>query len=152
MESEYRKFDLSTLDKPLYTMNIKPLGTLAFMSILGFIMLITLNWRFMLFGVFILANTIFVYIKTPDRPVLSIYNSGIVIFDRQTHVADVYITWDQITQWHYKTGVAFNDVLTITCENSEMFTIESFKGTRIFKYFNKFAKSKERTIQLFKKQ
>ena len=155
MKKSYEFLEKLNLPTPMYRLTLRPTVVLAAMASLGVVVLIAgfwnfkINWLLIFFGLYFIGMVVFSVVMVKDRIVADLYDDQVVVYDKHDQRYGVIIPFAEVESWKYQTGVATGDTLTITLNNGEVFSIESFKSRKIVRHFYKRLPDKEQRRKIF---
>lgn len=127
----------------------------------GSLMFVKGNIWFIVLGVLIVAGTILMYIKFPNRKVADLYDNGVILYPKSQ--PEKTILWDDIKMWRYDQGKGNEDNLLLELKDGTSVGIVLFQRGKLVRSLVKYCPNQDyheirrqqtaqKTIRLFKRK
>ena len=133
---------LAELGKPLAEISYKQKSAVYVVVVLSLLLCITLRWELVVLGVILLLMAMYVAFKVPDRKVIDIYDSFLIVYDFEGALGEK-IDYDNIVEWSCRSDQTGNSGIILRLDNGEVISKDTFMVTKAYRSFNKVIKEKE---------
>lgn len=134
--------ELPANKEPILSVSLKPYRSFIFSIIIGIALFFTMNIAFIIFGIFIIAISVYFIVKIPDRKIIDFYSDSFVVYPVRSDGYCQRVLWDEVVEWNCKVGKAQSDTLTVKLSAGDAIYIESVQSVKIVRMFNKYAEKK----------
>lgn len=141
---ELKIYNIPKEDAPLLTMTIKPRKFLFVILWLS-IILFCISPEYSVIGMVACAICLFALVAMPDRTLLDIYESLLVIYDSHQLDNCYCIYWDEVLTWQYA-RLQQGDRLRIELIDGQRIECDIYRSHKLMFYLHTLAKGKEKKM------
>lgn len=146
---ELKIYNIPQENSVLLTMSIKPRRLLSIIMWVSMIILFT-SQTYSVIGTVGAAISIFALVAMPDRVLLSITETMVVVYDSQQPDTCFCIYWDELLNWQYARKQNY-DKLYFELVDGQKIACDIYPSRKLFFYLNLFASGKEKKMRKRKK-
>ncbi len=141
---ELKIYNIPKENLPLHTMGVKPRQAILFFLLVG-IGITAFYPMYMTLGLSFIAVCLFALVAMPDRRLLDIYESFIIIYDSRILNMCYCIYWEDILTWQYIRKVE-GDQLQLELVDGQLVTCDAYRSRKLFLYLQTLARGKEKKV------
>ncbi len=141
---ELKIYNIPREKPPLLAMNIKP-RKLLFVLLWMALLLFCFSPTFSVLGLVASAICLFALVAMPDRPLLDIYETMLVVYDDHLPDTCFCIYWDELLSWQY-IRTQQTDRLRLELVDGQHVECDIFRSRKLFFYLNLLAHGKEKKL------
>ena len=141
---ELKIYNIPRDKPPLLVLTVKP-RQLLFVILLMSIALFCLNHAYSMISLVAGAICLFALVAMPDRTLLEVYESMLIIYDSRRMDSCHCIYWEEILHWQY-IREQHKDCLRIELIDGRCIECDCFRNNKLIFYLNFFAQNKEKKI------
>lgn len=141
---ELKIYNIPRENPPLMTMTIKP-RKLLIIILWCSIAVFCLSQTYSMVGLVSCAICMFALVAMPDRTLLDIYESMLVIYDSHQMDSCFCIYWEELLTWQYIRSQQ-GDHLRVELIDGQHVECDIYRSHKLFYYLNTFAKGKEKKL------
>lgn len=141
---ELKIYNIPREHPPLLTMTIKPRRFLFFLLWVS-LFVFCFSTDYSMLGLVVSAISLFALVAMPDRTLLDVYESMLVVYDSRQLDTCFCIWWDELLNWQYIRR-HYTDKLRFELIDGQHIECDIYRSRKLFFYLNTLARGKEKKV------